>query len=147
MPKVAILSGLCTCPELSRRGRASFKSSSFSTPNSLYLLLRVMALPLRLSTKALITGTEGLLPAPMVMLRGIPATIWAASRRPVATPWASAFQLGSRCRITSSNPSSAKKPFSLAIIIGAQSVRGIKPMVGLVFNLVAWPITVTGPVG
>ncbi len=55
------------------------------------------------------------------------------------------FQLGSLCRTTPSNPSSAKKPFSLAIIIGAQSVRGIKPMVGLVFSRVAWPITVIGP--
>ena len=71
---------------------------------------------------------------PKVIARGIPATIWAASNRLLAMPWAIAFQLGSRESITSSRPYFSKNPFSLATTKGAQSVKGIKPISKFTFS-------------
>ena len=45
-----------------------------------------MALPLRDKVKAVTIGIGGFLPKPNVMAKGIPATIWAASKRPSTTP-------------------------------------------------------------
>ena len=94
------------------------------TPSSLSLLLRVIALPLRLNVREVTTGTGILFPIPRLMARGIPVTIWAASKRPSRIPSARSFQLFSLESVTS-RPYLANNPFSWAIAKGAQSVRGI----------------------
>ena len=67
-----------------------------------------------------------LVPKPMVAAIGCPESICAPSSSPVMTLSRSCFQLG--WAITSTErPSASKKPVSLAITMGAQSVSLMKP--------------------
>src|SRR5690242_4081075 len=91
----------------------------------------VMPLPLRSMLKAVMMCA--LVPKPMVAAIGWPASMWAPSSSPEITRSSRIFQFACASSVTSS-PSSSKKPFSLAMTRGAQSVSLMKPNFSSVFS-------------
>jgi hypothetical protein len=122
---VAFICSTTGTSALAESGGSSLASAgSFAFISAHTAFETVTALPFK--SRLMGVTTSALVPTPMVAAIGWPASMCASSSSPAMTRSSSIFQLACASRVTN-KPSSSKKPCSLAITSGAQSVSLMKP--------------------